>query len=33
MHPEAMRYALYRETIDFLLGGDRAPMPRPPPVR
>jgi pimeloyl-ACP methyl ester carboxylesterase len=33
MHLEAMRYALYRESIDFLLGGDRAPMPRPPPMR
>jgi pimeloyl-ACP methyl ester carboxylesterase len=25
MHLEEMRFALYRESIDFLLGGDRAP--------
>ena len=27
----AMRYALYRESIGFLLGGDRAPMPQGAP--
>ena len=27
MHLEAMRYALYRESIAFLLGDDQAPMP------
>jgi hypothetical protein len=26
MHLEAMRYALYRESIAFLLAGDQAPM-------
>jgi pimeloyl-ACP methyl ester carboxylesterase len=31
MHLEAMRYALYRESIGFLLGGDRAPMPQGAP--
>jgi pimeloyl-ACP methyl ester carboxylesterase len=33
MHLEAMRYALYRESIGFLLGGDRAPMPQPQSAR
>jgi pimeloyl-ACP methyl ester carboxylesterase len=33
MHLEAMRYALYRESIGFLLGDDRAPMPQPAPAR
>jgi pimeloyl-ACP methyl ester carboxylesterase len=27
MHLETMRYALYRESIEFLLGGDEAPEP------
>ena len=26
MHLEAMRYALYRESIAFLLAGDQAPV-------
>jgi len=29
MHLETMRFALYRESIAFLQGGDEAPMPRP----
>ena len=29
MHLEAMRYALYRESIGFLLADDRAPVSRP----
>jgi len=33
MHLEAMRYALYRESINFLLGGDRAPTPQGAPPR
>jgi hypothetical protein len=28
MHLEAMRYALYRESIAFLMPGDEAPMPQ-----
>jgi pimeloyl-ACP methyl ester carboxylesterase len=28
MHLETMRFALYRETTAFLLGGDQAPMPQ-----
>ena len=28
MHLEAMRYALYRESMSFLLGGARALVPR-----
>jgi len=28
MHLEAMRYALYRESIAFLLAGDEAPVPQ-----
>jgi pimeloyl-ACP methyl ester carboxylesterase len=28
MHLEAMRYALYRESIGFLLGDDQAPVPQ-----
>jgi hypothetical protein len=27
MHLEAMRHALHRESIGFLLAGDRAPAP------
>lgn len=27
MHLETMRFALYQETITFLLAGDEAPMP------
>jgi hypothetical protein len=33
MHLEAMRYALYRESTSFLLGGDRAPMRQSAPAR
>ncbi len=31
MHLEAMRHALYRESIAFLQAGDRAPVPQPQP--
>jgi len=33
MHLEAMRYALYRESIGFLLGGDHAPILQSMPTR